>query len=244
MEKSIKIVSTSDIHGELDFNIPSGDILTISGDICPCRGSCNPTVQMFWINNKFLPWCSKLINDEIVNHIIWVCGNHDFCGRKFVNSPGSNFHLALPSNVHYLEDSMVEIEGVKIYGTPWTPTFGNWSYMAAEPVLDNIYAKIPEGLDILLSHGPAKGWNDVILQSYPDGSRCTDNLGSDALRRHVLRTKCAWLLHGHIHSGNHNITKVLTDCEDLTKHINVVNVSLLDEQYEIAYTPHTFSIIK
>ena len=242
--KPIKIVSTSDIHGELNFKLPIGDILTISGDICPCRGSHSPTAQMFWLNDYFLPWCNTLILDGTFKHIVFIAGNHDFVFRKVVYFPGSNFHLVLPPNVHYLQDSVVELDGVTIYGTPWTPTFGNWAYMCDENLLRDHYAKIPEGLDILLSHGPAKGWNDIILQSFEDGSRCTDNLGSDALRNAVRRACPKWTLVGHIHSGSHVVSRILTDYEDLSKDINVVNVSLLDEHYEKAYPPFEFIINK
>ena len=242
--RQIRIVSTSDIHGELNFKLPIGDILTISGDICPVRGSHSPTAQMFWLNDHFLPWCDGLIKDGMYSNIAFIAGNHDFVFKKVVNFPGSNFHFVLPPNVHYLQDSMIELMGVKIYGTPWTPTFGRWAYMRDECALPGYFDNIPEGLDILLSHGPAKGWNDVILQNYKDGSCNTDNLGSNALRDAIRRARPKWTLVGHIHSGLHSVSRVHTDYDDPTKDINIVNVSLLDESYNVAYPPFEFTIIK
>ncbi len=240
--KQIKIVSTSDIHGELDFKIPIGDILTISGDICPVRGSHSPTAQMFWLNDYFLPWCDSLIKDGTFKYIVFIAGNHDFVFRKVVNFPGSNFHFVLPPNVHYLQDSMVELEGVKIYGTPWTPTFGNWAYMKDDTDLDEIHAKIPEGIDILLSHGPAKYWGDIILKGpYADEK---GNLGSESLRKHVVRVKPQYFIYGHIHEASHIPTKHNMDLEEPSKYTTSVCVSLLNDHYCFEYSPYVFTINK
>ena len=246
--KEIKIVATSDIHGELDFKIPSGDILTISGDICPVRGSHSPTTQMYWLKNHFLPWTDLLIKNDVVKHIVFIAGNHDFVFKRVTTTTSGDFHMDLPEHVHFLNDSGIELEGVKIYGTPWTPTFGNWAYMTCEEALDNIYSKIPEGLDILLSHGPAYGWNDMIEQ-YPE--RCWEDdkhIGSKSLRKHIMRAKPLWTFCGHIHSGSHNVRNIKEFKEDLTYDydhaFNVVNVSLLDEDYVKAYTPYQCSISK
>lgn len=245
--KEVKIVATSDIHGELDFKIPCGDILTISGDICPVRGSHHPTTQEHWIKNHFIPWCKELIDLEIVKYVVFINGNHDFYFEKLMkDNKETEFRLSLPKNVYYLRDSAVEVEGVKIYGTPFTTIFGRWANMEPESVLDEIYSKIPEGLDILLSHGPAYGWNDTIMQ-YPDRtSPPNDHIGSKSLRKHILRAKPLWTFCGHIHSGSHDVTKlpVMLDDLEIRKKMNVVNVSLLDEDYQKAYTPFQCSIYK
>ena len=244
--KEYKIIATSDIHGELDFRIPIGDILTISGDLCPVRGSHHPVTQENWVKNHFLPWCKELIDLEIVKSVVFINGNHDFYFEKLMKDSKENaFRETLPKGVHYLRDSMVEIDGIKIYGTPFTPTFGRWCNMLPEEALDQIYSKIPEGLDILLSHGPAYGWNDMIEQ-YPE--RCWEDdkhIGSKSLRKHILRAKPSWTYVGHIHSGSHKVTTCKMG-EPLVSRIEckIVNVSLLDEDYEKAYSPYQCSITK
>ena len=35
----------------------------------------------------------------------------------------------LLTNAIYLEDSGVEIDGVRFWGSPWTPTFMDWAFM-------------------------------------------------------------------------------------------------------------------
>ena len=99
----MKIVSTADLHGELEFKLPSGDILTISGDICPVRGSHSPTTQMYWLKNHFLPWCDKLIKDSIFKHVVFISGNHDFVFKKVTTITSGDFYMNLPNNKrHYL----------------------------------------------------------------------------------------------------------------------------------------------
>ena len=232
MSKEVKIAATSDLHGELNFKVPVVDILTISGDICPVKGSHNPIAQMHWLNEYFLPWCDNLVKSNNVKHVVFIAGNHDFVFKKVVkHQPESIFNFILPANVYYLCDSGVMLEGIKIYGTPWTPTFGNWAYMHGEQILDGIFDKIPNGLDILLTHGPAHGYNDTILQY---ASRSAEHLGSTMLAKHIARALPKWVFCGHIHSGNHNVEKMPISLMD---NVKLVNVSLLDEDYNIAYKP-------
>ena len=235
-----KIVSISDNHGILDFKLPPGKILTISGDITPTTEN-HLIGQEYWIKNHFLPWCDKLIKDNIFEYVVFTPGNHDRIFERMMKSnKETEFRLSLPNNVYYLRDNMVEIEGIKIYGTPWTPTFGNWYFMEPEAILHNKFMGIPEGLDILLSHGPAFGWNDTIMQ-YQE----TDHLGSTALREHIIRANPKMTCTGHIHSGDHKPSKIpskFNDDNDGFDMINIVNVSLLDENYEVAYRPFEFTI--
>jgi Icc-related predicted phosphoesterase len=230
MSKEVKIVAISDLHGELNFSLPSANILTISGDICPCRGSHAPMAQMFWLKNTFFPWCDKLINKGIFNHIVFIPGNHDFVFTKVVKyMPDSPFNMELPKCVHYLCDSAITLEGIKIYGTPWTPVFCDWAYMREEYILDQIFAKIPKDLDILLVHGPAHGWNDTIIEY-----NGYEHLGSRMLYKHILRAMPKWVFCGHIHSGDHKVSKIPIDNGIF---INSVNVSIVNEKYEVAYKP-------
>jgi Icc-related predicted phosphoesterase len=239
MNNKIKICGISDLHGNFPKHIEKCDILTISGDISP--SNChNPIFQRKWLNNNFIPWCKALIDKNIVKYVVFCAGNHDFIFEELMNKKEEMFFRnELPANIHYLRDDMITIEGIKIYGTPWSPTFGRWSYMKKEDELDEIYSKIPEGVDIIISHSPPFGYGDQILQSrnnpWSGGLDTPDmrHLGSKALIKHIDRVKPIWCFLGHIHSGEHKITKRIVD-----EHIiNFVNVSILDEEYKIFYTP-------
>lgn len=241
--KEIKIVSTSDLHGNLIPDLPTGDILTISGDICPVRGSHSPVSQMHWMNNHFIPWIAELLSSGKFKHVVFIAGNHDFVLNSIKKGNDPFYTLVLPEGAHYLIDNEIEIEGVRIYGTPWTPTFGNWAFMYNESILHNFYQKIPEGLDILLSHGPAYHMNDTILQ-YPErieGSE--EHIGSKALAKRVFEVSPKYVIFGHIHSGSH-LPEQHALGPKYDKTITSVNVSCLDENYNLAYKPFEFSIIK
>jgi hypothetical protein len=105
--------------------------------------------------------------------------------------------------------------------------------------------KIPKDVDILLSHGPAYGYNDTITHDYSNNSKWDDpHVGSKSLLDRIKEVKIKWLLSGHIHSASHNVEKLYYSMDDITNYTNCVNVSLLDENYDPRYVPFEFSIIK
>src|SRR3990170_753532 len=63
----------------------------------------------------FNEWFSGLPHE----HKIFVAGNHDWLFEK---RPKYAQNL-LAKNIIYLQDSSVEIEGLKFYGSPWQPRF-------------------------------------------------------------------------------------------------------------------------
>jgi Icc-related predicted phosphoesterase len=227
----MKICAISDLHGNLNMELDKDiDILTVSGDICPCRGSHHPVEQLHWINNHFIPWAR-----QAAKHTVFIAGNHDFVFEKMMKDNGEEaFRKSLPKNVHYLRDSKVTIKGVKIYGTPWTPIFYDWAFMRSEEDLNEKFNKIPGGMDIVISHGPAKGHNDIVL-AHPH--RADEHLGSSALYANISRAMPKWLFVGHIHTGEHKISEIIVDNKVVT---NSVNVSILDERYDIFY--HSFGM--
>jgi Icc-related predicted phosphoesterase len=224
----MKITAISDIHGSLLSDLPSGDTLTISGDICPVRGSHNPINQCFWINNHFLPWCVSLINNGTYKHVVFTPGNHDFVFQKYHKKKD----FTLPENVHRLQDSLVEIEGVTFYGTPWSPTFCDWAFMKDDNKLDNLFRKIPEGIDVLLCHSPAFGFGDKVLEW-----DTLTSVGSKSLLKHVLRSSPKYLCVGHIHSGDHNPLII----ESINRTTSV-NVSVVNQYYKVYYKPFEFEV--
>jgi Icc-related predicted phosphoesterase len=105
-------------------------------------------------------------------HIIGVAGNHDF---EFQRHPEA--YRGLPW--HYLENSGIELDGLTFWGSPWTPPFFNWAFMAEEDKLRSMFAKIPKHVDVLITHGPPAG----ILDRNYHGHGC----GSTALSGKVLK---------------------------------------------------------
>lgn len=86
---------------------------------------------------------------DVVLHAGDISGNHDFL---FERNPGVAEAL-VPANVTYLRDSGVEIEGLKIWGSPWQPWFGDWAFnLDRGRRLAEKWALIPEEVNVLFGH--------------------------------------------------------------------------------------------
>jgi Icc-related predicted phosphoesterase len=130
---------------------------------------------------------------------------------------------ALITNGVYLEDSGVEVEGLKFWGSPVQPPFNNWAFnvQRGAPIRRH-WDKIPMGTDVLVTHGPPFGMLD---QSRP----MTDHLGCEELAEVVEKVAPRLHLFGHIHGG-HGRLRGSNGCE-------FVNGSVLNEHYMLVYEP-------
>lgn len=179
---------TSDLHGCLDIKILPCDFLLISGDICPLGIDRNTELSFKWFSATFLPWLDK----QPAKYKIFIAGNHDFMFQEVTNA-------VLPKDCYYLFDSAIEIEGIKFWGSPWTPWFWNWAFNFPQFDLDGSYAQskwneIPEDTDVLLTHGPPANILDHNYQG--TGCGCPD-LKIRIPDLNQLKLHCF----GHIHEG-------------------------------------------
>lgn len=174
----MRIAATSDLHGNLP-EIPECDILIIAGDVCPHTHRID---QMYWLHHEFSDW----LDSTPARHKVYIAGNHDY---GFTVSGFDKSKI----DAHYLLDSGVEVEGLNIWGSPYTPTFCDWAFMQRDAALANKWAKIPENTDILITHGPPK----FILDKCMDGC----NAGSDTLSKHIYNHEPKLHIFGHIHEG-------------------------------------------
>ena len=220
------IYAISDTHGKLNFDIPECDLLLHAGDIAPWRGGWTLSDQLDWFDTKFVEWAKSVS----ATHIVCIGGNHDFICEKGLIAVNEN----LPNNCHIIHDELIEIEGLKIYGTSWQPYFYDWAFNCSD-TKDDLYRRykaIPEAVDVLLTHCPPKGVCDVVK----DGFNVTGaNVGASSLmlRLYELQPKPLVNICGHIHSaygqGNIGDTKVY-------------NVSVLDENYNLVRGPTKIEI--
>jgi Icc-related predicted phosphoesterase len=165
---------------------------------------------------------------------VFIAGNHDFVLERVTKGNNDDFKIKWPENVHYLYQSGIEIDGVKIFGTPWSLIFGNFVFMQDERMLNNYFSQIPEGLDILLSHSPAYRFNDKISG---------ENLGSKSLRDNIKRAMPKKVLVGHIHTGSHSVERLCLDPFE-GKFIDSINVSLVDDEYNVSYPVYRHTVEK
>lgn len=168
----MKILHLSDTHGAHRrlSNLPEADVVVHSGDLCMV-GEKREALD-------FLNWFCDLP----YKHKVFICGNHDECLYE-ANIDG------LDSNVHYLCNSGVEIDGVKFYGVPMFIEDCITTRQARN------YANIPEDTDVLITHTPAYGILD--LDDGIDGEFI--NYGSEELLEHISRVSPRAHLFGHIH---------------------------------------------
>lgn len=223
----MKLLATSDTHGIL-HGIPTDciDFVCFAGDIAPLsgRGKWHVYDQKKWMQKKFCKWAAENPNTEFVI----IPGNHDFflLGReRFGNE--CDWKIDWPDNVHVLVDSAVTLKGIKFYGTPWVPIISHsWAYEAESAFLAEKFSKIPDDVDVLLTHTPPHISNEVPIDvSTQWGGR--EAFGSHELANAVFEKHPRYHFCGHIHSGLHE----RVDFEKTA----IYNVSRVDERYEVAY---------
>ena len=84
----------------------------------------------------------------------------------------------------------------------------------------DIWSQVPEDTDVLVVHGPAYGYGDVVEASL--SGRVQGHLGSSTLLYRVEEVKPKLMISGHIHSGQ----KVSSNGETL-----FINASICTEDY-------------
>lgn len=212
MKNNYNITFISDTHNrhrELTNDLPGGDMIIHSGDISG-RGTLEEI-------RSFLLWFERLP----YTHKIFIAGNHDFGFEELRHSNQDEFAIRIPDNVIYLQDEMVEVDGLKIYGSPWQPRFYDWAFNVDRgDAIAKKWEPIPEGLDILITHGPVFG----ILDDTYTGMR----VGCEELYKKVVQVKPRIHVCGHIHWAYG-----MRDFNDTT----FINASSLGENYQYQNKP-------
>lgn len=143
--------------------------------------------------NQFVDWFAAHPH----KHKLLIAGNHDLSLDP--EHVGSNYGAITPilgwtfaeMGITYLMESTATINGVTFYGSPYTPTYGNWAFMERPFQLTKRYEKMPK-VDVLITHGPPK----MIL----DLSR-KEHAGDASLLHRVRELQPKIHVFGHIHSG-------------------------------------------
>lgn len=197
----MKILHISDTHGchHRLHNLLEADVVVHSGDFT-MNGSQPEAID-------FMNWFCDLP----YSHKIFICGNHDECLY------GASID-GLDSNVHYLCNSGIEIDGIKFYGVPM---------FMSDCITDRQswnYERIPPDTDILITHSPAFGILDFDDEI---------NYGSEDLLAKIKSLNLNAHLFGHIHA-QHGITT--------QNNIIFSNGSIMNADYSLLNTPNPISI--
>ena len=208
----MKVVCISDTHTfENEIEVPDGDVLIHAGD-ATIEGSPEEVAAFGW-------W----LDAQPHKHKIVIAGNHDWLfervpeqARYLINFPG----------VHYLQDSGVEINGVRFYGSPWQPRFHDWAFNVDRgAAIKQKWDRIPK-CDVLITHGPPYSILDYTKWGEP-------RLGCEELLRAVTRVGPRLHVFGHIHGGYG---------EFALRDVHFINASICNEAYQPVNKPIVFEI--
>jgi Icc-related predicted phosphoesterase len=186
----MKIFAISDTHGRHEqVQIPEGtDMLIHAGDFSNAK---SPSFNHNEVN-LFLIWLEK----QPVKYKVIIAGNHDTSiESRFITK--NDFK---DKGIIYLEHELIEIEGIKIFGSPYTPEFHNWAFNRARNKLGRIWDSIPDDIHVLITHGPPKG----ILDSASRDKHVSENVGCSALLKRVLKIQPKIHIYGHLHDNQDN----------------------------------------
>jgi Icc-related predicted phosphoesterase len=177
------ISDTHTYHNLLD--VPENvDMVIHSGDATNPKDPYLSEDEM----QNFIYWYSLLP----IKHKVFVAGNHDVCIEKnFIKK--DDFERA---GIIYLENDYIEIKGIKIWGSPVTPTFGEWAFMKARHKTHELWQQIPDDTDIVVVHGPPATMLDLSYNRKNELEFC----GDSALMKRLLDINPKLCLFGHIHN--------------------------------------------
>ncbi|UJR36079.1 hypothetical protein I4U23_028815 [Adineta vaga] len=200
-----RIVCISDTHSRYHFSLPSGDILVHGGDF-------SMTGYQTEIE-EFLRYLKSLTQFRLK---IIIAGNHDVtlesefykrtCNRwhpgrtqdyeqigRLIRDPS----LAKDYGIIYLENQefVDPLTGLKFYGSPYQPEFCDWAFNLPVngPELKQMWSKIPDDVDVLITHGPP---GNILDKTYTG-----QNVGCAHLLARVLKIKPRLHVFGHIHEA-------------------------------------------
>jgi len=205
------ISDTHTYHKRIGIDKFEADVLIHCGDITGNGGIAAIT--------DFLTWFNGL---EQFKHKIFIAGNHDWLFQRNNSLARDTVENVGKGNIIYLEDQEVVIDNIRFYGTPVQPPFMNWAFNVFEPKLSEYWKAIPDGIDVLITHGPPYMIGDYVPHSM-------QHEGSPSLYREVTdRIKPKVHCFGHIHEG-YGIKELYG--------IIFVNASCLNDEYRAVNDP-------
>ncbi len=234
-----KFTIISDTHGKHHhLALPGGDILIHCGDFT--------TLGHKHEIEDFIKWFRK----QPYTHKVFIAGNHDKgFDPKFKPFDPVLEHVSYDhksrkpewliqllhdlknwdESVIYLENEFVVLNGIKIWGSPITPSFhkDRWAFNKDRgDEIKQTWKQIPLDTDIIITHGPVSYKLDYVPYK-------NEYAGCEDLRYTVEQVKPILHVCGHIHEsygieGNGDTT--------------YINASICDLQYQPVNKPWNLSI--
>jgi hypothetical protein len=237
------ISDTHNKHKQLDGKLPGGVLLIHSGDISSL-GRKHEVEQ-------FIKWFAK----QDYTHKVFIAGNHDMTFDREILLRNKLAHFEgrteydtecaegkpewlvemldnLPDTVYYLENSSIKLEGINIWGSPISPSFGyGWGFNKDRGHdINEVWSSIPMDTDIVITHSPIYGYNDRAQNT-------NENVGCADLYHRLHEVKPHLHFAGHIHEGHGWGT---IPYKDEWGDIYTFNGSTCNLRYEAINNPITF----
>ena len=224
-----RFVCFSDTHGR-HSSIPREHILL--ADVLLHAGDLTNTGELEQVQSF-----NKWLEDYPAKEKIVIAGNHDITFQEdyYISRGAQRFHGEARYNCSkvklsltcctYLEDTSVDVNGYRIYGSPWQPEFYDWAFNLprGEP-LRKRWADIPVDTDILLVHGPPAGYVDIT----PVGRK-----GDADLLTAIQLRSIPVVVSGHLHMAHGTATDGTT---------LFINAATCTEEYVPIQPPIVFDL--
>ena len=193
----------SDTHGKIDY-IPEDqiypcDVLIFAGDFSNFGNPEEVHNFVNWIDkhgardnivisgNSELPFETKKL-DQFKDVFMKYNSNREI---KIEDVKGIVLN---DKKIRYLEHEGCVIDGIKIFGSPYSPAFMNLAFNTTPEEAKEIWKTVPNDVDVLVTHSPPK---DIL-----DKTNSGFHAGCPELRKAIERVKPALCIFGHIHEAN------------------------------------------
>ena len=197
------------------ISLPNGDVLIHAGDATSEGLSDEVTHFLEWFSSQPHP------------HKILIAGNHDWLYQRHPDMAAQL--LAKYPDITYLEDSGVEIEGVRFWGSPWQPWFCDWAFNLPRKSerLREVRNQIPLNTDVLITHGPPFGLLDQVQGD--------EHLGCEELKIRLAAVRPRVNVFGHIHDG-YGVAQ--------SKATTYINACICTEEYQPLNRPIVVDLLR
>lgn len=206
----------SDIHMDLKLlqKILEQDteMLIISGDLSN-RGSM---IEIQVVLDK--------ISKSKFKYKIIVFGNHDIEAEFNIPYIKNKY-----KNIIFLNNEIVDIEGLKIYGTPYVKAFCFWGFQCYTSDEKQKYTVPTEEVDVIVTHEPPSH-KDLSYLPF------NEDIGNRHLRIYIEETeKVKYIICGHVHENSRNeITLNNAKCYNVAMTYKNIEINT-EEQCDISH---------